>query len=124
MNLFILRHGLAVEPGTARFAKDSERPLTPKGKRKVSKIAKAMKAMELSFDVILSSPYVRARETAQIVAEGLNAGKRLKLTEALAPGGSAEKLIDLINQNGLPTENVLLVGHEPCLSELISLLVS
>ena len=123
MNLYLLRHGLAVELGTAGLTRDSERPLTPKGRRKLRKIAAGMKALELEFDVIFSSPYVRARQTAEIVAEALHARKKVELTATLTPGGGHSKLIELINQSrGL--EDVLLVGHEPHLSECISLLVS
>jgi phosphohistidine phosphatase len=124
MNVFILRHGLAVEPGSAGFSKDSERPLIPKGERKVWKIAEALEAMEITFDWILSSPYLRARQTAEIVAEGLDLRKKLEFSEALTPAGSVTKLISLINHREPLPDNVLLVGHEPYLSELISRLIS
>jgi phosphohistidine phosphatase len=124
MNLFILRHGLAVEPGTAGHAKDSERPLTPKGERKLWKIAEAMEALGISFDWILSSPYVRAHETAKIIAEALDFRKRLELSETLTPSGSTKRLIDLLNHREPVPDNVLLVGHEPYLSELIARLIS
>jgi phosphohistidine phosphatase len=124
MNLFILRHGIAVEPGTPGFAHDSDRALIPEGERKLAKITRAMEKMELSFDWILSSPYVRARQTAEIVADGLRLRKRLELTELLTPGGSPGKLIEQIRRRKPAPENVLLVGHEPNLSELISRLIS
>jgi phosphohistidine phosphatase len=123
MNLYILRHGLAVEPGTAGYARDSERPLLPKGERKLRKIAKAMKALELTFDLILSSPYLRARQTAQIIAESYGSRKEVEVADALVPGGSAKKLIESINQLKPEPDTVLLVGHEPYLSNLISLLI-
>jgi phosphohistidine phosphatase len=124
MNLYLLRHGLAAEPGTHGYSKDSERPLTPEGERKVWKIAEAMEAMELSFDLILSSPYVRACQTAEIVAEALKARKRLELTDDLTPGGSAKELIEFLAQLDPLPEDVLVVGHEPYLSELIGKLIS
>jgi phosphohistidine phosphatase len=124
MNLYLLRHGIAVEPGTPGYAKDADRPLTPEGGRKLRHVAGAMAALELSFDLILSSPYLRARQTAEIVAEALKARKRLELSDSLAPGGSAKKLVELLNHLQPPPEHVLLVGHEPYLSGLISLLVS
>ena len=123
MNLFILRHGLAVEPGSAGFTKDSDRPLTPKGERKLWKIAEAMKELELDFDCMLSSPYVRAHQTAEIIAEGLGVSKKVELCEHLTPAGSVRKLIDLLNHREPEPSDVLLVGHEPYLSSLISLLV-
>jgi len=122
MNLFILRHGLAVDHGTPGFS-DPDRPLTPEGKSKLRDIAAAMIELELDFDLILSSPYKRARQTAEIVAEKLKAQKKLEFTEALIPQGSTGELINLLKQLDSDAENVLLVGHEPYLSELISLLI-
>ena len=124
MNLYILRHGIAVEPGSPGYAKDADRPLTPEGERKLRQVAQAMEALGLSFDLILSSPYVRARQTAESVAESLNACKRLELTDSLTPGGSTKKLVELLNRLEPSPQSVLLVGHEPYLSGLISLLVS
>ena len=124
MDLYILRHGIAVEPGTPGYEKDADRPLTPEGERKLRQIADAMEALELSFDLILSSPYLRARQTAEIVAETLKARKRLELSDCLRPGGSSKKLIDLLTRLQPSPDAVLLVGHEPYLSGLISLLVA
>jgi phosphohistidine phosphatase len=124
MNLYLLRHGIAVEPGTAGFARDADRPLTPEGEEKVRKIAQAIKAMRLEFDRILSSPYLRARQTADIVAERLKLSKKLELSDPLAPNGSSRKLIESLNELQPRPESLLLVGHEPNLSGLISLLIS
>lgn len=124
MNLFLLRHGLAVEPGTHHFAKDSDRPLTSEGERKLRKTGETMEALGLTFDLILSSPYVRARQTAEIIAVALGAQKSLELSDTLAPAGSVAELIERLNEVDPAPESVLLVGHEPYLSTLISLLLS
>jgi phosphohistidine phosphatase len=124
VNLYILRHGIAVEPGTPDFENDSERPLIPKGERRLHSAAAAMKKLELSFDLILSSPFIRAKQTAEIVAGELKLKKRLEFSDELAPGGSFNALIHALNELKPTLENVLLVGHEPYLSRLISLLVS
>lgn len=124
MNLYLLRHGLAAELGTRGLSKDADRPLTPEGKQKLRKIAGAMEAMGLAFDLIVSSPYVRARETAESVRAACKVRVELELSEALAPGGSTRELISLLNRRKPPPENVLLVGHEPYLSGLVSLLVA
>ena len=124
MDLYILRHGIAVEPGTPGYETDADRPLTPEGERKLRQIADAMRALELSFDLILSSPYLRARQTAEIVAAALGARKRLEMSDALTPSGSIKKLVELLKRREPSPESVLLVGHEPYLSELISLLLS
>ena len=124
MNLYILRHGIAVEPGTPGFDNDSERPLIPKGERRLRAAAAAMRKMELSFDLILSSPLLRAKQTAEIIAGELKLKKRLQFSDALAPGGSMKDLIWQLKEWRPALENVLLVGHEPSLSRLIALLVS
>jgi phosphohistidine phosphatase len=121
MKLYILRHGDAVEAGDARV-KDSERPLTAKGIQRTEQLAEALKQMEVSFDAVLSSPLVRARETAEIVARGLKFGGKVDLTDALTLSGSMENLVRQLTMLRPSPKNVLLVGHEPYLSGFISLL--
>ena len=123
MDIYILRHGIAVEHGSPGVAKDSDRELTPKGERRLGQVADAMEVMELSFDLILSSPFVRARQTAEIIAEAMGAKKKLELSSDLVPDGSMKKLIESLNKLDPTPKSVLLVGHEPYLSGLISLLV-
>src|SRR5690348_5145267 len=124
LNLFILRHGIAVEHGAPGFASDADRPLTAKGRRQMHKITAAIRAMKLHFDLILSSPLVRARQTAEIVATDLKLKKRLDFADELKPGGDAKALVKKMATLGSAPENLVLVGHEPCLSELISLFVT
>src|SRR5262249_17234199 len=124
MNLFILRHGLAAERGTSKYATDAERPLTSRGERKLRRVADAMIAMELSFDRIVSSPYLRARQTAELIAEALKARKLLEFTDALTPGGTPRDVVEFLDRLKPSPDRVLLVGHEPNLSELISLLIA
>jgi phosphohistidine phosphatase len=120
MEIYVLRHGIAVERGTPGYKKDSDRPLTKQGEEKVYQIAQAMLAIELKFDLILSSPYVRAAKTAQIVGSELD--EDVTYTEFLEPDGNALALISQINDE--KPQRVLLVGHEPDLSRLISLLTT
>ena len=87
MNLFFLRHGVAVKRDKFDYAGDAARPLTPKGKKQLRHVAAAMTAMELNFDLILSSPLVRARQTAEIIAAELKLQKRLVFADELKPGG-------------------------------------
>lgn len=124
MNLYILRHGIAVDLGPEHPGPDSTRPLTAKGQKKMGRIAKAMKSMELSFDVILSSPYLRAKQTAEIVAAELGAQAKLVLGDELVAEQNPSSVIKRLVKHHLQQENVLLVGHEPCLSALISELIS
>jgi phosphohistidine phosphatase len=83
-----------------------------------------MKKLELSFDLLLSSPFVRARQTAEIVASELKLKKRVEFFDGLVPGGNPKALIHALNELKPAPENILLVGHEPYLSQLISLLAS
>src|SRR5438445_7469264 len=124
MDLYILRHGLAGEHGSGGYESAADRPLTAEGRHKLRRIAQAMKALDLSFDLILSRPYARARQTAEIVAAGLRAMKKLEFSDDLIPEGNSNKLIDLLNRRQPASEKILLVGHEPYLSELIALLLS
>jgi phosphohistidine phosphatase len=124
MDVFLLRHGIAEEPQARSGRPDSERRLTDKGIQRVQQIARAMRAMELEFELILSSPFPRARETAEIVAGFLQLDDRLQLTGHLAIPPSSAKLIGQINGTQPLPQSVLLVGHEPHLSSLASLLLA
>jgi phosphohistidine phosphatase len=124
MDLFVLRHAIAVERGTPGFKDDSQRPLTEKGEKKMKQIAEGMLALELSFDIILSSPFVRAKQTAGIVADVFRAKKKLEFTPHLGVGGDPKRLIGLINAKHGSDSSILLVGHEPYLSNLISILIA
>ncbi len=119
MEIYILRHGIAVERGSRKYKNDSDRPLTEEGDEKTRQIAKAMLALDLKFDLILSSPFARAEQTAHIVAEEL--GGEVTYTDYLTPGGNSLQLIQEINDE--KPQRVLLVGHEPDLSRLISVLM-
>lgn len=124
MEIYCLRHGLAVDLETQGFLNDAERTLTAEGERKLRGIIKWMQAMELSFDWILFSPYVRTRQTADLVARGLDARDRLKPADCLAPGGTTRQVVHALRHLAPAPKKVLLVGHEPGLSELVSLLVT
>jgi phosphohistidine phosphatase len=122
MNIYILRHGIAMEREGWQEKDDSQRPLTIDGEKQLKKISKALEKMELKFDLILSSPFERAKKTAEIVAEKLDLKKMLKFSDNLTPEGDLESLVAEINK--LKPENLLLVGHEPYLSKLTAQLIS
>ena len=124
MNIYLLRHGLAAQHSASRLQTDRRRPLTDEGEKKIRKIAKAMKGLELSFDLILTSPFLRAHQTAAIVADTLKARKRLEPVNELAVGASPKDLLAQLAQRQPPPESLLLVGHEPYLSSLMSSLLS
>ncbi len=122
MNLYLIRHAIAVED-SERCEDDSQRPLTDKGRKKMRSIAKGLRALGVEFDVILSSPYVRAADTAEILSDILKVKQEVQFSENLIPAGSPEALIAELNEK-YTADSIALVGHEPFLSALIGLLVA
>jgi phosphohistidine phosphatase len=124
VELYFLRHAIAVERGTPGYERDSERPLTQKGEKKMKSIAAGMKALGLEFDLILTSPYLRALRTAEIAASALGLGENLVVTAHLAADGEPERLVRSIVEDHGSAGKVLLVGHEPSMSALMSVLLA
>lgn len=123
MNLYIIRHAIAVDEVSSDYASDSERPLTDKGRKKMRQIAKALRHLGVEFDLILSSPYVRACETAEILSDVFKMKKDIVFSDHLIPEGNPELLIGEINEKHT-VDSLAIVGHEPHLSSLIGLLTS
>ena len=123
MNLYLLRHAEADPRGTPGCRDDSDRALTKDGVSTMRRAAKGMRRLELDFDLILSSPYVRARQTAEITADVLGAKKKLKFSDHLASDGDPRQLVAELDRDYSGRGSILLVGHEPYLSELICTLI-
>lgn len=118
--LYILRHGIAIDRGTPGVP-DDERPLTPKGEKRMHEIGRGLASLELDPDRILTSPLPRALRSAEIVAEELNMLDRLEITKVLRADSDAAAIRDWLRNR---RENrLLIVGHNPALSELIGLLL-
>jgi phosphohistidine phosphatase len=124
MRLSLMRHGIAADRTSPEYENDSERPLTPKGERRVRRAAKGIQASGLSYDLILSSPYLRAKQTAEIVAQIVRTPEGVMLAETLTPRGDPRQLIEGLCAEHRERQDVLLVGHEPYLSQLISTLLT
>ena len=122
MNLFFLRHGQA-HPRGPQWRPDSKRPLTREGEKNMFDIARGLRAMEVAFDVILTSPYARARRTAEILAQ-VYESRKLCQTAPLAPDAGGKDIVDNIHQNFRDARGIVLVGHEPGLNRLISTLLT
>ena len=120
--LYVMRHGLAVARGSVRFSDDAQRPLEPDGKEKMREIAEGLKRAGFEVDWIVSSPLVRAVETAEVIAESLDSSTPVDVCEAMRPGGSPEEVIAFLAKHPSRTR-VLVVGHEPDLSELAARLI-
>jgi phosphohistidine phosphatase len=120
--LFILRHGIA-EDSSATGA-DRDRVLTAEGKKKTREAARAFAKLEISFDIVLSSPFARAWQTAEIVVNELGCPKLLQECLPLESGGSTKAVLSELAKTFKSNSSVLVVGHEPDLSRLISVLLS
>lgn len=114
IELYLIRHGLAGESGT--YPNDDERPLTAAGYQKTQQVAQRLVALDLQFDLLLTSPLVRARQTAEILlAAGLS--PTLEIAPDLASGDLAHWLTWLQGWQPGTHRRLALVGHEPSLSE-------
>jgi phosphohistidine phosphatase len=117
MIIYILRHGDAIEQGY----EDTERPLSSLGREQSLIVAKALKSLNVNVDAVLSSTLERAKQTGRIIEKELDI-KKFSMTQYLIPGSDHLELVKQLNELGL--DRVLLVGHEPHLSALLSLLVN
>ncbi|MGA2409906.1 MAG: phosphohistidine phosphatase SixA [Candidatus Binataceae bacterium] len=121
MMLYVLRHARAEDPTPGED--DSHRGLTQKGTDQMREAAAGMRAIGLKFDTILTSPLVRAVETSAIVADAYDGRPEPQILRSLVPSLSAEKAAEEL----VPfceRDNVLIVGHEPQLGLLVSLLLT
>jgi len=119
MTLYLLRHSLALPLGARGIATDEERFLSDEGRALGARTARGIQALGLEFDQILTSPLVRARQTAEIVAKILGAQERLKHCDVLRPGMKPKRLLDWTAEEK-KARHVLCVGHQPDLGAFIS----
>lgn len=121
VDLFILRHGKAQQADCS--ANDAERALTGKGRDEITSVAQWMVSRGYEFDVIATSPLKRARQTAEIIGSFQGTKSRIVVWDALAVGGDLDAIcwnLGQCEENG----KVLIVGHEPTLSMLISRIIT
>lgn len=123
MYLYLMRHADALEVGVEGIQSDTQRRLSPKGKQSTSFIAQFLLQSNIQIHAILSSPLVRAVETAALMKEGLILNSEIEETPHLAPSGSVEELCSVIGSND-HGKHLLLVGHIPYLEQLASYLLS
>ncbi len=122
MELVFLRHGLAVDQEEWK-GDEADRPLTAEGADRTREVVRGLRTLKVRPDVILSSPLLRARETAEIAKKGLITDAKVELAEELAPAASPDRIIArLADLADKPV--VLCVGHEPHISTTISAMVS
>jgi phosphohistidine phosphatase len=121
MQLYLFRHGPA-EPRNTWIGDDAERPLTNDGRQLVTEVAMAMQRSGLLPEIILTSPLVRARQSAAILADCFTMTERVLVDKRLAPGFGLDDLQKILRDYSKQT-SLLLVGQEPDLSHTISKVV-
>jgi len=121
LELYLIRHGVAAERGDD-FPDDSKRPLTNAGISRLRKEAKALDALDVAFDHIISSPLVRTKQTADVFAELLKSKPSVSQSDALAPAGTSTAVIQELAKH-MRKGRIALVGHEPNLGELAGRLI-
>ena len=120
--IYLVRHGVA-EERSVKWPDDSKRPLTADGMSKMKKAARGLERVGVTFDVVLSSPLVRARQTADIVAAELDSHPAIVNIESLAPGAAYNALLADLEKHARKGTRIALVGHEPGIGELAARLV-
>jgi len=115
-SIYLVRHGLAAEQGAA-YPNDDDRPLTDDGIERWRQQVKGLRELDVRLDRVLSSPLVRARQTAEILAAGVGCAGPLVIVDALRPGGRFEGVAAALARLG-DDRAVALVGHMPSIGLL------
>jgi phosphohistidine phosphatase len=120
MQLYIVRHGIAIDREDPKCPADPDRFLTADGIEKTKEVAKGLGKISESPDLMLTSPYVRALQTAEIVADALDYAKqKIRKSEALLPGAEPQQLFrELAKDKDLSA--VFVFGHAPHVDELLA----
>jgi phosphohistidine phosphatase len=121
LELYLIRHGSAAERGD-EYPDDSKRPLTSEGIADLRKEARALNALGIGFEHIITSPLVRTRQTAEVLAEHLKSKPSISTSDALAPAGAPAAVLHELAKHMRRT-SIALVGHEPNIGELAARLV-
>jgi phosphohistidine phosphatase len=119
--VYLVRHGIAAEQGSD-FPNDDERPLTAEGMDRFRVQAQGLRALGVSVDRVLTSPLVRAAQTAQILAAEVGCTAPLVAVDALRPGGRYDALLAALGRLG-SDRSVALVGHMPSIGEIAARLI-
>ena len=120
MEIWLLRHAAAED--RAESGRDADRALSEDGHRRAREVARGLAELDSGIELILTSPYRRARQTAEPVARALRLTSTLRETQALEPSSDPEEILGEVRAE--PAQVILLVGHEPHLGALLGRLVS
>jgi phosphohistidine phosphatase len=122
MLILLIRHANAGQRDPAQWPDDTERPLTDKGRKVQRDVSRFLRKRELAPSLVLTSPWLRAMQTAEIVVEAARVAQPPVPCEPLAEDPDLVRLADFVGQQP-PEAIVALVGHSPWMEELASLLL-
>lgn len=123
MRVYLIRHGIAVPRGSPGIIDDAARELTADGIKKMRRAVRALVRLGVDLERIWSSPLIRARQTADILAEAFPEAGSVRSLRALAPECNFDRILAILLKSGSLNE-VALVGHEPDLGVLAGLLLT
>ncbi len=117
--IYLVRHAIA-EERSAAWPDDNLRPLTREGIRRFKEVVRALNSLDVELDEIVTSPLTRARQTAELLSDGLHRRPVVTISKALAPGTPPGKVFAGLTRGSY---RVALVGHEPDLGGLTAFLI-
>ena len=120
--LYLVRHAIAAERGD-EWPDDSKRPLTEEGTSRFREVVAGLVWLGVSVDEVFTSPLVRARQTANLLAAGLEGRASVKTVDELAPGHEVPAVVAELAKR-VKRRRVAIVGHEPDLGELAAHLLA
>jgi phosphohistidine phosphatase len=121
MDLWLLRHAAAED--RAASGRDQDRELTPEGAKRAKAVARGLAVLEPGIDLVITSPYRRARQTAEAVVEALGLEKSFRESAALEPDRDPEEILAEVEAQE-KRDGILLVGHQPHLGILLGRLLA
>lgn len=120
--ILILRHGDAQDLTECNSSNDFDRALTDEGKKKIIKVSKLLKAIGQEIDIVLSSPFIRAKQTAEIITENISTKNGLKIVDFLGCGSSVKEIAKGLTDY-TTSHSVMLIGHIPDLELFLGKLI-
>ena len=120
IELYLVRHAVAEERGP-RWPDDAKRPLTKEGITKFRQVVRGFAALDPEIQLVLTSPFVRAAQTAELLVAGLEPRPKIQTLDALAPGGASRAVAAALA--GARQRRIACVGHEPDLGQLAAELI-
>jgi len=121
MDLYLMRHAEAVDLGVHGITRDADRALTDKGQRQAMRMGRLLKKLGVKFDMVLSSPFVRARDTAKRMLQEMDVSLKITNTDALKPDGKNDAIWQTILR--AESHSILIVGHLPSIASFAASLM-